>query len=552
MNRRRHVLLLIAPITLLNLQCSKGGDSITAITGSVTGTDGAPLADVSIAAAGATATSDAKGAFRLDAPAGASTSVTFARSGYVATRKLVDVQDGRATALAVAMMAEAAAKPLDADAGGTVTGSRGAQLAAAAGSFVDKNGAAVTGTVQVHLTAFDPSREGERKAMPNLSAETLTGDAVELESFGALDVTVRQQGEKLQVKSGTRVTIRIPAPSGASAPPATMPLWSFDEASGRWKEEGTVTYLAGEKVYEGQIGHMSMWNADQPLTATCLSGIVKEDGGAPLAGARVTGFGIDYNGSSEATAGSDGRFCLAVRKSSKVRVMAIHPSGGGTAREVQSGAGETSVPPSCGDPRCVDAGEWVVKAGTVVGPGGTNTACANVPNPFAGSCAEQMWGFAGCFAPSGSCTFNVSTTTTTWANGSRMVVGAAGVGGTMTYVGPAGNTCATATFQETPDGSYQIAYLMPGSDQPVTIKMDASGSSAIVCPDGQTFPLNSEAQQAYQACAGGAPQQGAPTGCTIEGIPGQCKPSDPASCPVGQLCCTVAGFSICMEGETCP
>ena len=169
------------------------------------------------------------------------------------------------------MKAEAEALSLDAAEGGTVTGLRGAELTAAAGVFVDADGKAVSGEVDVHLTPFDPSDATELAAIPNLSATTDSGEQAELESFGLLDVTLLQDDDELRIKGGESVVIRIPAPLGGTAtPPDTIPLWGFDEESGFWKEEGEATYLPDEGVYQGEIEHMSLWNADQVMDTTCI------------------------------------------------------------------------------------------------------------------------------------------------------------------------------------------------------------------------------------------------------------------------------------------
>ncbi len=71
--------------------------------------------------------------------------------------------------------------------------------------------------------------------------------------------------------------------------------------------------------------------------------MVKNSDGSVMPGAHVSARGIDYTGTSTAQAGADGRFCMAVRKNSRVAVLAEHAAGGGQEREVQSG---DATPPS--------------------------------------------------------------------------------------------------------------------------------------------------------------------------------------------------------------
>ncbi len=545
-------------LVALPIDCSSkesGGPptpQITAITGSVTDTSAAALAGVAVSGGGTTATTDATGKFQLNAPSTAGTLVTFTKAGFVSTLKRVDVLNQMATGLAVVMMPEAAPVTLDLSAGGTASGARGATLTTTAGAFVDRSGSSVSGSASVYLTPFDPSDASQVRALPNLSANTQDGKAVELESFGVLDVTVRMNGEPLNIGPGKTVTVRIPAPAGGGTPPATIPLWSFDPSTGRWKQEGTATFLAAEKVYEAQIGHLSMWNADQPLSATCIKGLVKTDTGAVLPGAYMTADGIDYSGTSSATAGTDGRFCMVVRKSSKVRVWAIHPSGGGTAREVQSGSADTTVPPDCSSPACLDVGEWAVKAGTITGTSGTTKDCKDVQNPFAGTCADNMWGFAACFAAAGACTVDISTGEMSWANGARIVQqGMGSTGGKMTYYGPGGQTCGSATFVTMDQSGAEILFTDATSNSSFTMKTDTQGTTTIVCPDGRQFTLTSEASKAFEICAG--TNQQAQQQCTVKGLPNQCDPSNASACPSGQKCCNLgSGIFMCLPGTSCP
>src|SRR5690606_3761308 len=99
--------------------------------------------------------------------------------------------------------------------------------------------------VEVSLTPLDPSVPAELAAYPgDFSAETMDGASVMLETFGVMDVTIRQAGEELNVAPGRALTVRFPAPAGNAAPPAVAGLWSFDEARARWVEEGSASYDA--------------------------------------------------------------------------------------------------------------------------------------------------------------------------------------------------------------------------------------------------------------------------------------------------------------------
>lgn len=340
-------------------------DGIATVEGFVATVDGEPLADVLVAVDGAQTVTNSDGHFILDTPAddGATIVVALQKQGWVRGLERLDARDGAINVVRAVMMAEAAAVPLDASAGGQVTGLRNAAIVAPPGAFVHADGRPVDGLVDVHLTPLNPAVAEEYDAYPGDGlARDASGTLIQLETFGVIDVTVRQDGETLDIADGMGVEVQIPLPDPAPLdPPPTMPLWSFEDESGQWVEEGLLTLDAQAGVYRGTLPHLSPWNADQPLSATCVRGKVDDPQGRPVAGAMVFAQGVDYLGGSTAVTDSDGEFCVAVRKSSTVEVTA-YALDGSTTRIVESGITDTEVPPQC-DADCLDTGEWTIVPG---------------------------------------------------------------------------------------------------------------------------------------------------------------------------------------------
>ncbi|MCA9527919.1 MAG: carboxypeptidase regulatory-like domain-containing protein, partial [Myxococcales bacterium] len=401
-----------------------------------------------------------------------------------------------------------------------ITGARGAQVVVPAGGLVLAVGGSVEGMVDVHLTPLDPTKPDELTAGTDAFAGRDEGGRVTLlESYGMVDVTIRQDGQKLQVAPGQTLEIRIPAPEGVTDPPATMPLWSLDEASNVWVQEGEATWDADAGVYVGQIGHMSMWNCDQPASATCITGHVADADGASLPGARITARGTDYNGSTSAVAGDDGRFYVAVRKDSSVAVLASHAAGGGTSRVVQSGSADTAVPPTPGDPRCLDVGEWVVERGVVRTSDGGTFACDIVnQNPFAGTCAAGMIDMFTCFAPSGSCTYEQMGTgaTVRWSNGAGLITTQGGDRFEARYEGPGGRLCGTGGLDfNTATGETGDFAITLTNGQTYTILQDEDDTRwGVRCPSGEEVFFDRADQEALEACGvGGDSESGGISQC---------------------------------------
>lgn len=340
-------------------------DTTPRVAGTVLDADGAALADVVVLQDGRElGTTDSAGRFEVAASAGDIVVLQFHKPGHVRGLERVQIADGP-TALRVTLLDQAPAIAFDADLGGKVIGMRGASIDAAPGSFVDRQGRAIGGMVDVHLTPLNPGIAAELAAYPGDGrARTADGATVQLETFGVVDVTVRQGDVDLTIADGMGVVVEFPLPDPMPAePPATIALWGFDDATGEWTEEGVATLDLDRGVYVGTITHLSPWNCDQPLEATCLEGRVVDASGDGIPGAYVIARGLDYAGDSAATAGDGGEFCVPVRKDSSIEVTVHLPGGEQQTREVRSGTQDTEVPAACDDPRCLDAGEWVFAEG---------------------------------------------------------------------------------------------------------------------------------------------------------------------------------------------
>lgn len=157
------------------------------------------------------------------------------------------------------------------------------------GDFTDTSGAAYTGTVDVIAYHLSPDDEDMALQMPGmLYAQDTNGEAKVLETYGMLAVELRSSsGEELQLAAGTTATLKMPIASGVESPPATMPLWYFDEVSGYWIEEGMGTLESG--FYIGEVSHFSFWNYDFPHIQSylCLELVDSEGNGIPFTQVQV-------------------------------------------------------------------------------------------------------------------------------------------------------------------------------------------------------------------------------------------------------------------------
>ncbi len=157
------------------------------------------------------------------------------------------------------------------------------------GSFKDANGNPYSGSVQVGLYHLKPSDTYLGELMPgSLLASSTAGEARVLETFGMLHVELTGSGgQKLNLANGhtAEISLDIDA-TQLSSSPAAIPLWSFDEENGIWKEEGSATRVGNK--YVGNVSHFSWWNCDAPFPQCNLTVTVQNTANQPISNLTVS------------------------------------------------------------------------------------------------------------------------------------------------------------------------------------------------------------------------------------------------------------------------
>ena len=295
--RRIYSALSLLLLSVLFFQCQRevshiGGpdtpieiptpDPITAaIQGNVFDETGAPAAGVSVQVGSKTATTNAKGYFRINDAAldKKAALVTAAKSGYFKAYRTFSATSG-ANNVEIKLVKKALAGTINAAAGGEVSLTNGSKVALPINGVVNAaTNAAYTGTINVYAAYIDPSASDINQTVPgSFMANDKDGRRVTLTSYGMIAVELESAaGEKLQVKSGATATLITAIPSSTqAAAPATIALWSVDETTGIWKEEGSAT--RNGNVYVGNVSHFSFWNCDVSANALMLSMTLKKYG----------------------------------------------------------------------------------------------------------------------------------------------------------------------------------------------------------------------------------------------------------------------------------
>jgi hypothetical protein len=284
--------------------------------------DGTPVADATVSAAGRTAKTAADGSFSFDGLPEGNVMVRLEASGFIDGVLPVKVDAAHPTRADVHLVREGATVTIDPSAVATVkVPGSSAAVDLAAGTLVVSSGAAPSGPVSVHVTPIDPS--ADPRSMPGTY---LASDGESIESMGAISVSLQDAtGQRVNLKAGARATIRIPLASRASDPPPTMALYHLDESTGRWLQEGSATLKTdnGSSYYEGTVGHFSIWNADRKLDSVTVHGCVTDAGAQAVQGVEVSSSGLDYSGVNAAgTTDAQGQFSVQIRKYGRASLQA--------------------------------------------------------------------------------------------------------------------------------------------------------------------------------------------------------------------------------------
>lgn len=329
---RRLTTGLLALMVLALAACSGGNDGGEAAASTTLGVlrgkvlasaDSAPVANATVSVGTRSTRSAADGSFTLtEVPAAARAVLRVSASGYVEALVATPVTAGQTLTAHARLLREATAQSFDAaNAAVLAAADSAARVELPAASLVNAaTGAAVSGTVTATVTSLDPARDPA--TMPG---DYTVSDTQRIESFGAIKVNLRDAaGNRLNLKTGSTATIRIPLSTRSATPPASIPLYWFNETTGRWVQEGTAT-LAGtapNQYYEGQVSHFSYWNADMPQDTIYVNGCVADAAGKRVADAQVSTSGIDYSGTANDWTRADGTFRVAMRKGGRAYLWA--------------------------------------------------------------------------------------------------------------------------------------------------------------------------------------------------------------------------------------
>lgn len=295
-------LMVILTTIIITVSCQKsnnGADTdnkpieyVTAtISGRVLDESGLPVSAAAVKAGSAATTTDINGSFTinnvsLDKNAGF---IKIEKDGFFQGSRTIIVNAGVVNYISLQLIKKTVSGTVSGSSGGNVTVATGGSITFAGNSFMNTGtNSAYTGAVSVSAFFINPAASNFNEIMPGtLRGINSSNQETGLQSFGMMAVELTGAGgEKLQLASGKTATLTFPiAPALLASAPATIPLWSFNDSTGLWKEEGTATKQGTS--YVGTVSHFSFWNCDYPYGLVDFKAIIKDQTGAPVFPARI-------------------------------------------------------------------------------------------------------------------------------------------------------------------------------------------------------------------------------------------------------------------------
>lgn len=297
--------LLMAAASLFIASCQKelsSGFTITetppdlvtkinsAVSGFVTDEADAPVNGAVVQFGGASASTDKYGYFEIKNVQAVKHAavVTVIKPGYFNGIKTFIAAQGKSGFFRIKLLPKTNQGNFDAATGGTVTLANGLAVSFPANAVKLASGGAYGGQVNVAAQWLNPASADLNRTMPgDLRGLDSLGFIKTLTTYGMAAVELTgASGELLQVADGKKAMLTFPIPASISGTaPANIPLWSFNETLGLWKQEGNAVKSGSN--YVGQVSHFSFWNCDVPNNYVQFNCTVKNDDGSAVPGAAV-------------------------------------------------------------------------------------------------------------------------------------------------------------------------------------------------------------------------------------------------------------------------
>lgn len=263
---------------------------IGGVNGIVVDENDRPVAGVTVTSGANSTITDRYGSFRFRniSLSKANGTVKVVKPGYFNAYRTFYSVAGRINNVRIKLIPKTNSGNFSGSAGGTVSIAGGAKLVMPANAVTDASGNAYNGQVNVAMAWIDPSSTDlPYTVMGDLRGINTSGAEMGLSTYGMVGVELTDgSGQALKVASGKTAELTFPVPASLQgSAPTTIDLWHFDEATARWKQEGTATKVGSN--YVANVSHFSFWNCDAPFPLIDLCMSFQTPNNQPLINAHV-------------------------------------------------------------------------------------------------------------------------------------------------------------------------------------------------------------------------------------------------------------------------
>jgi Carboxypeptidase regulatory-like domain len=347
------------------------------ITGSVIDENNQPVTNATVTADTYTTTTDAMGnfAFKNINISAANGHVTIIKAGYFKGTRSFVTESGKNNFVKIQLIKQTLTGTITTAAGGTVN-TNGAVINFPVNAFVTASGTAYTGNVKVYANWIDPTANNLPLVIPgDLRGINSSNGEYLLKSYGMVGAELKDDnGNTLKIAPGKTATITFPIPTALQASaPENIPLWHFDEATARWKEEGTATKSGNN--YTAQVNKFSFWNVDVPANFISLDmRLINSANNLPLANTLVKVTSLATNTSAYDFTNDSGYVSGYVPKNENLKLEVI----AGTACNTNTVVHTQNVGPYTANASLGNI-SVTVPANLVINFTGTIKGCNNLP-----------------------------------------------------------------------------------------------------------------------------------------------------------------------------
>ncbi len=297
------------------------------IVGKVTTPEGTAIADVEVSlynfrsGKNSTIKTNSVGEYTIDSvPPIETQAVVFEKEGYTTNFLYVAVIKGVSSRLDGVLKKRdtyIVARIED----GAQVGNADASLIIPQGIVVDEDGDPVSGPAEISVTPINVSGD-ELSVMPGgMLARTADGGTGLLESYGAAEVVLSQDGEQLRLTAEAALTFRAQLPQADCGIAVSPTTWFFDDMLGLWTEVNQNVLNPQGEDYSIPINRGGYWNVDGLYPHLCLEGkVIDACTLKPISGASILAEGTCYNGKDMTSTSSLGDFCVYGKSGSNLNV----------------------------------------------------------------------------------------------------------------------------------------------------------------------------------------------------------------------------------------